>query len=182
MNYQQRIVYIVILAIVIVVFFYYNKSVISEGLAPSTDTTDDGNAYIENKALTGEITDSTTHSKMSDVTSKIKECQNIINEINQVLPRSIDDIKIDSVSQTEDLDQIGFTIIPGVKQTLNPITNVNESTGTWTINAVLPRGKPGPSGLKGPKGNTGMHGPVGNEGQIGRQGPWGKDCSNNKCN
>ena len=51
MNYQQRIVYIVILAIVIIVFFYYNKSIITEGLDPTSavPSPDEGEAYNDNK-------------------------------------------------------------------------------------------------------------------------------------
>jgi len=184
MNYQQRIVYIVILAIVIIVFFYYNKSVITEGLdaTSAVPSTDDGQAYNDNKNTTGEMTDYTTGSKISGINSQIKECQNIINEINEVLPRRVQDITIGTINQTEDLDQVGFTIEQGITQTLNPFTNENESSGTWKINAVLPRGKQGPPGLKGPKGGPGTHGPSGDEGLPGRQGPWGKDCSNNSCN
>lgn len=184
MNYQQRIVYIVILAIVIIVFFYYNKSIITEGLDPTSavPSPDEGEAYNDNKQKTGDITDSTTNSKLSDISSQIKECQTIINEINEILPRRIEDITIGTINQTENLDQVGFTIQQGITQTLNPITNENESSGTWKINAILPRGKQGPPGLKGPKGGPGTHGPAGDEGLPGIQGPWGKDCSNNSCN
>ena len=184
MNYQQRIVYIVILAIVIIVFFYYNKSDITEGLdvTAAVPSRDEGESYNDNKSKTGEITDSTTNSKLDDISSQIKECQNIINDINQILPRRVQDIMIGTVNQTENLDQIGFSIEQGITQSLNPITNENESSGTWTINAVLPRGKQGPPGMKGQKGNMGTTGPVGDEGLPGRQGPWGKDCSNNSCN
>jgi len=184
MNNQKRILYISILAIIIIVFFYYNKSVFKEGLDPTSGAPvpDEGDAYITNKENTGNITESTTNSKLDDITSQIKECQTVIDEINQILPRRIEDITIGTVNQTENLDQIGFSIEQGIAQTLNPITNKNEASGTWKINAVLPRGKQGPPGLKGPKGNIGMHGMVGNEGLPGRQGPWGKDCPNNKCN
>jgi|TARA_B100001287_G_scaffold276862_1_gene290279 hypothetical protein len=184
MNYQQRIVYIVILAIIVIAFFYYNKKDIIEGLdvTSAVPAPDEGESYVENKERTGEMTDSTTNTKLDDIASQIKECQNIIDEINQILPRRVEDIVVGTVNQTENLDQIGFTIEQGITETLNPITNQNEPSGTWKINAVLPRGKQGPPGLKGPKGNIGIVGDVGDEGPPGRQGPWGKECSNNKCN
>lgn len=182
---QQRILYITILAIILIVLFYYNKSVITEGLdvlgggAPEPSETD---AYVENKETTGNMTKLTGNSKLDDIASQIKECQVIINDINEVLPRGIEDISIGTVNQTENLEQVGFTIEQKTTQTLNPVTGENESTGAWEINAVLPRGKQGPPGIRGPKGNPGSHGETGETGPQGRQGPWGKDCSNNKCN
>ena len=74
---------------------------------------------------------------------------------------------------------MGVTIDQGITSSLDPITNKQISTGTWTINAVLPRGKQGPRGVNGPKGFQGEHGPLGIQGDRGIQGPWGKDCGNN---
>jgi len=182
---QSQIFYITILAIIILVFFYYNKNAITEGMdvtqgaAPEESEAD---AYTVNKSNSSNMTNVTNKSKVDEITSQIAECQSLITEINQVLPRQMEDISINTVNQTENLEQVGFTITQGVKQSLNPVTNENDETATWEINAVLPRGKKGPPGLKGPKGNIGYHGVPGQTGKIGPQGPWGKDCSNNKCN
>ena len=184
MNYQKRATYITFLAIIVLIFIYYNKMVIIESLTvtSSSPVISESDAYTDNKDETGEIAKATTYNTLDDVTSQIQECRTIIDEINRVIPRRIQDITIGTVNQTDNLDQIGITIEQGVTPTLNPITNETDQSGTWKINAILPRGKQGPIGLKGPKGNTGTHGPPGIEGKQGRKGPWGKDCSNNSCN
>jgi len=185
---QQQIMYITILAIIIIVFFNYNKSVITEGLDPASailggsPEPDESEAYNENKALTGKVTTDTSVIKIDNIGAQIKECEKIIGEINEVLPRRLEDITIGTINQTENLEQVGFTIEQGVIDTLSTVTGKNEPTGTWKINAILPRGKQGPPGLKGNKGTSGYHGEVGDEGRPGRQGPWGNDCPNNKCN
>ena len=185
---QQQIMYITILAIIIIVFFNYNKSVITEGLDPvsaivgGSPQPDEANSVIDNKDASGFMTDKTTDSKIDDIASQIKECETIISEINEVLPRRLEDITIGTVNQTENLEQVGFTIEQGVINTLSSVTGNNEPTGTWKINAILPRGKQGSIGIRGPRGTSGYHGQVGDEGRPGRQGPWGNDCPNNKCN
>lgn len=182
---HTQILYITILAIIVLVFFYYNKNAITEGMIATegdVKQVSETDAYVENKENSTNMTNVTNKSKVDEITSQIKECESLISEINQVLPRQMEDISINTVNQTENLEQVGFTITQGVKQSLNPITNQNDETATWEINAVLPRGKKGPPGLKGPKGNIGYHGVPGQTGRMGTQGPWGKDCSNNKCN
>lgn len=176
MNYQSRIMYLFILAIVIIVLFYYNYSVVTEGLDPAAEDTDEGDAYMDNKATTGEITDNTTDSKLRDVESQINECRTIIQDINRVLPRSLNNIIIGEVTQTDDINKIGISIDQSIDtETLNTITNEKEPSAKWVINAILPRGQKGPPGLKGEKGPTGDIGIIGEEGKQGEQGPWGKD-------
>ena len=186
MNYQSRIMYLFILAIVIVVLFYYNYSVVTEGATDATQSTaedtDEGDAYMDNKATTGEITDNTTDSKLRDIESQINECRTIIQEINRVLPRSLNNITIGEVTQTDDINKIGISIEQSIDtETLNTITNKKEPSAKWVINAILPRGQKGPHGLKGEKGPPGDIGIIGKDGIQGEQGPWGKDCSNNSC-
>ena len=182
MNYQNRTICIIILAIIVFIFIYYNESIFQEGLAANTPPTSEANAYIENKDSTGIITDNTTKSILDDVSSKIAQCNDVIKEINGILPRRIEDIRINSVSQTTILDDVGIKIRQSVTETLDPITNENGTSGLWLIDAVLPRGKKGPPGNKGPKGVIGLPGVTGLRGPMGTMGPWGKDCSNNKCN
>ena len=136
-------------------------------------------SYIENKEMTGEMTTSTYDTKLSDVSSQITECRNLIDEINELIPRRIQDITVGTVNQTENLDQVGISIDQGIVNTLDPITGKSSGTATWKINAVLPRGQPGPQGVKGAKGPTGEKGNPGIEGQRGRQGPWGSECTEN---
>jgi hypothetical protein len=185
MNYQSRITYLFILAIVIIVLFYYNYSVVTEGLEPTHSTaedTDEGDAYMDNKATTGEITDNTTDSKLRDVESQINECRTIIQDINRVLPRNLNNITIGEVTQTDDINKIGISIEQSIDtETLNTITNKKEPSAKWLINAILPRGQKGPRGMKGEKGAYGNLGIIGKDGIQGEQGPWGKDCPNNSC-
>lgn len=138
-------------------------------------------SYIENKEMTGEMTTSTYDTKLNDVSAQITECRNLIDEINELIPRRMQDITVGTVNQTENLDQVGISIDQGIVNTLDPITGQSSGTATWTINAVLPRGQPGPQGIKGAKGPTGEKGEPGIEGQRGRQGPWGSECTEN-CN
>ena len=176
MNYQSRIMYLFILAIVIIVLFYYNYSVVTEGLDPAAEDTDEGDAYMDNKATTGEITDKTTDSKLRDVESQINECRTIIQDINRVLPRSLNNITIGEVTQTDDINKIGISIEQSIDtETLNTITNEKEPSAKWVINAILPRGQKGLPGLKGEKGPPGDIGIIGKDGKQGEQGPWGKD-------
>ena len=182
MNYQSRIMYLFILAIVIIVLFYYNYSVVTEGLSPQDSVTDEGDAYMDNKGIAGDLINSTTDEKLKSVESQIKACRDIIQNINRVLPRSLNNITIGEVTQTENLDNVGISIEQSiVPDVLNTITNEREDSAKWIINAVLPRGQKGPRGMKGEKGRQGDMGIMGNEGKQGRQGPWGKDCSNNSC-
>jgi hypothetical protein len=136
-------------------------------------------SYIENKEMTSEMTTSTYDTKLSDVSSQITECRNLIDEINELIPRRIQDITVGTVNQTENLDQVGISIDQGIVNTLDPITGQSSGTATWKINAVLPRGQPGPQGVKGAKGPNGEKGEPGIQGQQGRQGPWGSECTEN---
>jgi len=187
MNYLNPTTSIIILAIIVLILFYYNMNPIKEGLAISPSP-NEGNAYIENKDNTGKMTESTTNAILADVQSKINQCRMLITDINRILPRRIEDITVETVNQTENLDDVGISIVQGVTTSLDPIlkdasgNSVYGQSGTWTINATLPRGKVGPMGEKGIKGPRGQPGPPGLPGLPGPQGQWGKDCSNNNCN
>ena len=184
MNYLNQTTCITILAIIVFIIFYYNQNEIREGLdgPASSPSTNEGNAYIENKENTGTMTESTTNAILADVQSKITECREIINDVNRILPRRIEDITVGTINQTDNLDLVGISIVQGVTTTLDPITDASGTSGTWTINATLPRGKKGPMGDKGLKGGRGQQGAMGMPGKPGPQGLWGKDCSNNNCN
>jgi len=175
MNYQSRIMYLFILAIVIIVLFYYNYSVVTEGL-------DESESQVDNRTNTGEITYNTTDEKLNSVASQIKECRDIIKNINSVLPRSINDIYVGDVTQTDNLDEIGIRIDQETNtSSLNPITNEIETSAIWKINAVLPRGQKGPPGVKGDKGPRGDDGEPGDKGPRGRQGAWANECPGKSC-
>jgi hypothetical protein len=192
MNYQNRTICIIILAIIVFIFIYYNQTIFHEGLDVTANqpSPSESHSYIENKETTGTMTHTTTTGILDGVSSQITQCQDIINEINIILPRRFEDITIGTVNQTDNLDQVEITIKQGIIQTLDPLLPppkkgdkpILSNSATWQINAILPRGKKGPIGNKGPKGNIGVPGSIGSVGPIGTMGPWGKDCSNNKCN
>ena len=188
MNYLNPTTSIIILAIIVFILFYYNMNGIKEGLVANAPSPNESNAFIENQSTTGTMTTSTTNAILADVQSKITQCRTLIKDIYEILPRRIQDITIGTVNQTDNLDDVGISIVQGLTTTLDPIlkdasgNSVSGQSATWTINATLPRGKVGPMGEKGIKGPRGQLGPSGLPGLPGPQGLWGKDCSNNNCN
>ena len=186
MIWNKRITYISLLVIILLTLFYLNK----ESLFPLQESAvfgesspapqvDERSAYNENKETTGTINTLSTNRSLENIDSQITDCQTLINEINSVIPRKIQDIRMGTVSQTDNLEEVNVLITTETQMALDPITNENGPSSIWTINAVLPRGKQGPQGIQGEKGETGDVGETGEQGQQGQQGPWGKDCD--KC-
>ena len=125
------------------------------------------------------MNETTYNTKLTNLINQINSCQSLIDEVNTMVPRSIDDIQVGTVSQTDNLDEVQVNIQTGSTMTMNPITGTNTPSSTWTINWILPRGKQGEEGPKGPIGEKGEQGDAGANGKRGLQGPWGKDCD--KC-
>jgi len=183
---KNKIIYILLLVIIVVLLITINYSTLinmkesffgdSVARQPAVDESQSVN---ENKAITSNITSSTYNSKLTSITNQMNNCQSLINEINTMIPRSIENIQIGTVSQTDNLDDVGVNIQTSSTLQMDPITNLNAPSSTWTINWILPRGQPGEPGLQGPKGAAGPTGDVGADGKQGLQGPWGKDCD--KC-
>ena len=183
---NKKIVCIVILVIIAIIFVYINQEYffpVKEsalfGTVESVPQEDERAAYNDNKANTGNITTMTNDRNLENVDAQISDCQKLIDEINSIIPRKIQDIKLGTVSQTDNLDDVKIQIGTITEMSLDPITNTNGPSSVWTINAVLPRGKQGPPGIQGEKGETGDVGEPGQTGPQGQQGPWGKDCD--KC-
>ena len=183
----------IILAIILIVLLYLNSSQllsIIEGNTtyPEVDggtdgsnsgsTADERAAYDDNKQITGESAIITSENTLNSLAGDIAECQNMIDGINEMLPRRIEDIIPGVINQTESLNQVKIEIEPSLTDTLDPITNNIKKSAMWKINAILPRGKQGPNGEKGPKGPQGMEGNPGLDGVRGPQGLWG---DNPKC-
>lgn len=182
---NKKIACIVLLVIIFILFFYFNQDYffpVKESLFGTIEVApqaDERGAYNENKATTGDINALTNDRNLDNIDSQISNCQKLIDEINSIIPRKIQDIQMGSISQTDNLDDVKIEIGTTTVMALNPITNTNGPSSVWTINAVLPRGKQGPSGIQGEKGETGDIGETGKTGTQGQQGPWGKDCD--KC-
>lgn len=186
MIWNEKIIYIVLLVIVFIVFIYCNKQsffpIYESALFSNVESAPQPNerdAYNENKGITSNINSITSDRNLENVDAQINDCQNLIDEINSIIPRSIGDISIKSVNQTDNLEDVKIEIQTSTIQELDPITNNMAPTSKWQIHATLPRGKQGPPGIQGEKGETGEIGATGKIGEQGQQGPWGKDCD--KC-
>ena len=174
---NTRNIYLVCLIFICLILIYINYSSIFplfEGIspAPAVEMTET-QATINNKQMTGDITMHTANSKLSDINSKIQECQTLINNINAILPRSIENIHIGTIDQTDDVNQVSARVLPSTTTITDPITGDESRTGIWTIDMVLPKGKQGPQGPQGLMGKTGEQGDTGTQGKHGLQGPWG---------
>jgi len=186
MIWNEKLIYIVLLVIVFIVFIYCNQDyffpVKESALFSKVESAPQPNerdAYNENKGITSNISSITNDRNLDNVDAQINDCQKLIDEINSIVPRSIGDISIQSVIQTDNLEDVKIEIKTLTKQELDPITNNIAPTSKWHLYATLPRGKQGPSGIQGEKGETGEIGETGKIGEPGQQGPWGKDCD--KC-
>ncbi len=185
---QTKIIYILLLVIIVVLLITMNYSTLVSiqenffDFAPTTapqPADDQSQSVSENKAITSNISSTTYNSKLTSLTNQINECQSLNNQINTMVPRSIENIQVGTVSQTDNLDEVGVSIQTSSTMQTDPITNQPAPSSTWTINWILPRGQEGEQGIQGPKGPMGPDGDVGPDGKQGLQGPWGKDCD--KC-
>jgi hypothetical protein len=186
---QNNVFYILLLVIVFIslicinysTFFpsIENLSSLSGKSIATQPATNESQSVSENKQTTTDIAEKTYNGKLANVTNQMNISQTLINELNSMIPRSIDNIQIGNVSQTDTLDDVNIDIQSTTALEMDPITKKNEPFSTWTINFVLPRGKQGSPGIQGPKGQTGKTGDDGENGKPGLQGPWGKDCD--KC-
>lgn len=97
--------YTVSLLIIIIGIFcaYYFKNVL-EGLSPgqnvATSSEKCGEFTTANKLLTHTIANTSSDTILNSITSQIAACENLIDEINQYLPLSINDIKVGTVTQS----------------------------------------------------------------------------------
>ena len=175
--FSDKISYVVILVIIIVILFAVNKDAlfpIYEGNTPApAPAISEGDQTISNKNISSDINQMTFDAQLQDVQTKINICNNLIEEINGKIPVSIGDIKINSVSQTTHVEDVGITINPGIVETTSSITNLPIYTGEWSIDIVLPEGKQGAPGIQGIQGPPGDQGNTGKQGDTGEQGKWG---------
>jgi hypothetical protein len=183
--FSDKISYIVILVIIIVILFVVNKHAlfpIYEGNTPAPATAhapapapviSEGDQTIANKTISSDINQMTFDAQLQDVQNKINICNNLVKDINAKIPVSIGNIKINSVSQTTDVEDVGITINTGTVKTISSITNLEIDTGEWTMDIVLPEGKQGATGILGIQGLPGIQGDTGVQGEEGPQGKWG---------
>ena len=175
--FSDKISYVVILVIIIVILFATNKDAlfpIYEGNTPAPGpAVSEADQTIANKNISSGINQMTFDAQLQDVQTKINICNNLIEEINIKIPVSIGDIKINSVSQTPNVEDVGITINTGVVETISSITNLPIYTGEWSMDITLPQGKEGAAGIQGIQGGPGDQGNTGKQGETGDQGKWG---------
>jgi len=186
---QNNFFYILLLVIVFISLICINYSTFFpsiENLASlsgeaiaTQPATNESQSVSENKQTTTDITEKTYNGKLANVTNQMNTCQLMLDELNSTIPRSIDNIVIGNVSQTDNLDEVNVDIQSKATLSIDPISGKNAPSSIWTMNFVLPRGKRGQQGVQGSKGPIGKTGDSGENGKTGLQGPWGKDCD--KC-
>ena len=182
---SNKFAYLFILAILLGLLVFMNSGTlfpIYEGVdgAAAASQVNEGAATLDNKAISGAVSKLSGNAHLLDIDSKIQICRSLIDEINQKIPAKIQDIVIDSVSQSDDPELIGITIESTLPDPSTQITNI-PITAIWKISAVLPMGKQGPKGNQGPQGPPGPPGDTGEPGDQGPQGPWGNSKECNTC-
>lgn len=186
-NYKAFLLPCIILVLLLLLYlnrktlfpFYEALSLTTYPPAPAPP--DERTSYNDNKEQTSKITTLTYNTKLNNVTSQISECQNLIDEINSILPRNVKDIQINNVTQTDNIENVKLDIDSKTITALDPVTNTNAPAAVWTINAILPRGKQGKQGIQGQKGLSGPEGSPGEAGDQGLQGEWGSSKKCDKC-
>ena len=175
--FSDKISYILILVIIIIILCSVNKQTLfpiyegnTSAPAPAISEADQ---TISNKNISSNINQVTFDAQIQDVETKINICKNLIADINAKIPANIGDIKINSVTQTPNVDNVGITINPGTVTTISSITNLPIQTGEWNLDIVLPEGKEGARGIRGIQGPPGIPGKTGVQGEMGPQGKWG---------
>ena len=113
MIWNEKLIYIVLLVIVFIVFIYCNQDyffpVKESALFSKVESAPQPNerdAYNENKGITSNISSITNDRNLDNVDAQINDCQKLIDEINSIVPRSIGDISIQSVNQTDNLEDV----------------------------------------------------------------------------
>jgi hypothetical protein len=176
--------YIIILVIILLILIYVNQDIfhtLYEGATDETTSSASIDANVDmNKQQTGVVYSSIGDNQLDAIDSQIQSCLTLIEKINEKIPYKIENIVVDSVSQSEIDTDVGINITSEDSRDSikNPITDTQMKTALWKLNIVLPKGKKGPVGDQGPKGDKGDKGGQGPIGDQGVQGPWGnsKEC------
>jgi|Laugrespbdmm15sn_2_1035079.scaffolds.fasta_scaffold00014_9 hypothetical protein len=178
---SDRLTYTIILVIIFILLIVVNKDAlfpVYEGNEPDDepDAAYEQLSINNNKQQSVDINETSFNAMIQDIQSKIDTCNNVIADINNKIPASIDDIQIGAVNQVEDESKVSVNITSGTnrKESVSPITGGLIYTAVWVLNFNLPTGKQGPPGLKGPPGEEGGAGLAGPQGAPGLQGPWAK--------
>ena len=91
---------IVILLLIVILYFTYNSS-FKEGVTSASPQETCGDFTIENNNLMNDLTNKNINATSATLDTQITECITLINEINQYLPMSLNDISVASVTQSE---------------------------------------------------------------------------------
>ena len=155
-----------------------NVSADSSGIPVGNDATQQNQI---NLSVFG--TQNAQDSLLANVTKKLEMVQDLINKINQKIPRDIKDIDIGTVTQIpfEEASngnaayiEINKTyVIKPYEKDENGNENPNDAFSRWVINVGLPIGPKGDVGPNGVQGTTGTQGKSGLRGEAGPRGLWG---------
>lgn len=194
-NYTKYVIVLVLL-LFIVFFLYFDKTV--ENVTNYTAKEDCGEFTIANRRITNEISNMNIQATLSGgVMTKVNDCISLINEINQYLPSSINDITIGSVTQIPDANtkpSINIKVTGPSKSRLASVQTSGGSSPSPSPSGLSPSPSPGGSSISTgssitditlpsegatwtidfvlPKGYVGA---TGEQGPPGQQGPGGQD-------
>jgi hypothetical protein len=196
-NYTKYVIVLVLL-LFIVFFLYFDKTV--ENVTNYTAKEDCGEFTIANRRITNEISNMNIQATLSGgVMTKVNDCITLINEINQYLPNSINDITIGSVTQISDANTKPSINIKVTGPSKSRLASVQTSGGSSpSPSGSSPSPSPGGSSIstgssitditlptegatwtidfvlpKGYVGATGEQGPPGQQGPDGQDGKMG---------
>ena len=134
----------------------------TSGPSPAGPTQQDVNNAWSNPSGLGNLSG---NAMVNSINKEIAKIQDLIKQINTLLPGSINDIRPRNIVTTSNLANIGISIVNEPYQ--NDSGNL---VGCWFIDMTLPQS---PNGQQGPAGPPGDQGPAGIPGPAGEQGPRG---------
>ena len=147
-NYTKYVIVLVLL-LFIVFFLYFDKTV--ENVTNYTAKEDCGEFTIANRRITNEISNMNIQATLSGgVMTKVNDCISLINEINQYLPSSINDITIGSVTQIPDANtkpSINIKVTGPSKSRLASVQTSGGSSPSPSPSGLSPSPSPGGSSI-----------------------------------
>lgn len=136
--------------------------VATSGPSPAAPTQTDVNYAWSDVSGLGNLSG---NAMIQAINTEIAKIQGLIQQINSLLPGSINDIRPRNIVSTPNLANIGINIVN------QPYADAcGNLLGCWFIDMTLPQS---PDGNQGPVGPPGEAGPPGMEGPVGQQGPRG---------
>jgi|LauGreStaDraftv2_3_1035109.scaffolds.fasta_scaffold58981_2 hypothetical protein len=168
---QEPVVLLVIVLVLVLVVGESSVNLFSEGMDNKTKVTAQTNMAIGPNTTAIDTLFDALQARCNDIKTRI-------DNINQQIPRSIEDIKVVSVTY-EDWDRkenssIQINKVPYQYSETNQLSSdCSCNYGCkWNISLTLPKGPNGNKGPQGPAGPAGKPGPPGSAGLPGPRGAW----------